>query len=398
MYVFYFGTLRTITLALAILSQLYLFFRIRRVIRSSRYSDRAKSLGIALSGTAIFLPFAINWYIMSWPISWVDTPTALQVAFFYPSAAWGLGSIFSALLLVLAQLLRLPARWIARFFRKMSPEKPPPPVNLARRRLLQIGVGALAAAPVILCQYGAAYASRVCEIEELSLPFGRSLRVVQLSDIHAGIYMTREQMRHIADQVNALQPDLFVLTGDYITNSVQFFSGCIEEMARVRARYGTFATLGNHEHWHGSVGQFQPVFAENHITLLLNSHAIVRTEKGPMAVAGIDDLRAGNPNLKAALDGLDSSVPRLLLSHRPEIFPQAAASGVSLTLSGHYHGGQVMLSLPSGDISIAHLVTPYPVGLFSIGASRLYVSRGVGTTFTPVRLNAPPEITLFNLT
>ncbi len=384
-------------MALAILSQLYLFFRIRRAIRSSHCSERVKSPAIALSGTLMCLLFAINWYIISWPVGWVDTSTALQIAFFYPSAAWSLGSIFSALLLLLAQLFRLPAHLIARYYRRVPAGKPSPPVNLGRRRLLQAGVGGLAAAPIILCQYGAAYASRVCEVEELSLPFGRSLRVVQLSDIHAGIYMTRDQMRHLADRVNALQPDLFVLTGDYITNSIQFFSGCIEEMARVQARYGTFATLGNHEHWNGSVGQFQPVFTRNGITLLHNSHAIVHTGQGSLAIAGIDDLRAGNPDLKAALHGLDSSMPRLLLSHRPEIFPQAAASGVRLTLAGHYHGGQVKLSLPSGDVSIAHLVTPYPVGLYTIGSSRLYVSRGIGTTFTPVRLNAPPEITVFNL-
>ena len=85
------------------------------------------------------------------------------------------------------------------------------------------------------------------------------------------------------------------------------------------------------------------------------------------------------------------------MSHRPEIFPAAAARGVALTLSGHYHGGQVKISLPGGDLSLAHLRTPYAEGLFRIGDSRLYVSRGIGTTFTPVRLNAPPEVTLLRL-
>jgi hypothetical protein len=85
------------------------------------------------------------------------------------------------------------------------------------------------------------------------------------------------------------------------------------------------------------------------------------------------------------------------LSHRPEISPQAAAGGIALTLSGHYHGGQVKLSLPGGDISLAHLRTPYPEGLYRINDSHLYVSRGIGTTFTPVWMNAPPEVTLLHL-
>jgi predicted MPP superfamily phosphohydrolase len=168
-------------------------------------------------------------------------------------------------------------------------------------------------------------------------------------------------------------------------------------MARVRTRYGSFAALGNHEHWYGELRDIRSAFSRCGIPLLLNSHQVVQTEGGAFAVAGIDDLRAGRPDLDAALNGLDCSMPVLLLSHRPEIFPQAAAHGIPLTLSGHYHGGQVKLSLPTGDISLAHLVTPYPEGLYRLNGSRLYVSSGIGTTFTPVRLNVPPEITLLNL-
>jgi predicted MPP superfamily phosphohydrolase len=125
---------------------------------------------------------------------------------------------------------------------------------------------------------------------------------------------------------------------------------------------------------------------------------VIRTERGAFAVAGIDDLRAGYPDLEAALSGLDSALPTLLLSHRPEIFPEAAARGIPLTLAGHYHGGQIKLSLPGGDFTLAQLMTPYPEGLYRLAASHLYVSRGIGTTFTPVRLNVPPEITLLHLT
>jgi hypothetical protein len=97
------------------------------------------------------------------------------------------------------------------------------------------------------------------------------------------------------------------------------------------------------------------------------------------------------------MKGLEPGIPTLLLSHRPEIFPRAAAAGVEITLAGHYHGGQVKLGLPGMGLSLAHLRTPYPEGLFRLGSAHLYVSRGIGTTFTPVRLNAPPEITLLEL-
>jgi len=235
------------------------------------------------------------------------------------------------------------------------------------------------------------------DVEELDLPFGHSLRVVQLTDIHAGIYMTREEIRRIAEQANALRPDLFVLTGDFISNSMVYLPGCLREMARLRSRFGTFATLGNHENMYGRLSDLQAVFTEYGIELLTNAHRVIQTARGAFAVAGIDDLQRGSPDLAQALSNLDSAIPTLLLSHYPEVFPQAADRGIPLTLAGHYHGGQVKLILPGKSISFAHFRTPYPEGLFRIKDSHLYVSRGVGTTFTPVRLNASPEITLFRL-
>jgi predicted MPP superfamily phosphohydrolase len=393
-----FGTLRFIVVSLAVFAQIYLFVRIRHAIRSSNRSERFKSLAVILSGAAIGLLFAMNVLILIKPIPWADPSVATQALLFYLPAVWGLGSILSALLLVFSQAAGSLGRAIVRQWRKTAPGAGGSHVDTGRRRFLQAGAGALAAAPLVLSGYGAAWAGRSHEVRTLSLPFGLPLRVVQLTDHHAGLYMTREDLRRYADAAIALEPDLFVLTGDYVSNSIAFLPGCLEEMARVRARYGTFATLGNHDHWVGSVGRLKALFRQHGVPLLYNAHRVIRTEKGPFAVAGIDDMRFGNHDLDAALRGLDPAVPTILLSHRPEIFPEAAAQGVALTLSGHYHGGQIKLSLPGGDVSLAHLRTPWPEGLYRIDDSRLYVSRGIGTTFTPVRLNARPEITVINLT
>jgi hypothetical protein len=393
-----FGTFRLIIVSLAVFAQIYLFWRISRAIRSSRRTDRLTSLAVALSGVLIGVLFAANWHIMYRPIPWVDPPTLAQAVLFYGPAVWSFGSIFSALLLLIAQIIGGSGRMTVRLFRRLAGAAPPAAVDPGRRRFLKAGVGGLAAAPFLLSGYGAAYAGRNHVVAELTLPFGCRLRVAQLTDIHAGIFMTRDMMRHYVDQVIDLKPEIFVLTGDYISNSTVFFPGFAEEMARVRTPYGTFATMGNHEHWYGEIGYYRHIFEAKGIHLLQNAHRLIRTEHGTLAVAGIDDLRWGRPDLEAALRGLDPAVPTLLLSHRPEIFPDAARRGIPVTLAGHYHGGQVKLSLPGGDLSLAHLRTPYPEGLYRIGPSHLYVSRGIGTTFTPVRLNAPAEVTLFNLT
>ncbi len=394
----HFAQLRLIISGVVILAQFYLFLRIGQAVRASQLSNLVKSLLIGVVGLIIASLLAMNVFIFSRQIPWEDPSAVADVILFYFPAVWTFGSIFSALLLGLAQVLGGVSRVVRRGGGGPNSQNSAFPVNLQRRRFLQAGISGLAATPLILSGYGAAYGSKAYEVRELTLPFGRALRVVHLTDIHAGVYMTRAEIRRYVDQVSALDPDLFVLTGDYISNSMKFLPECVEEVARVRARYGTFATMGNHERWYGQLLDILATFRRHRITFLLNAHRVIQTEQGPMAVAGIDDLRSGSPNLAGALQGLDSNLPTILLSHRPEIFPLAAASGVPLTLSGHYHGGQIKLGLPGLNLSLADLLTPYPEGLYRIENSHLYVSRGIGTTFTPIRLNVRPEITLLRLT
>ncbi len=392
-----FANLRLIILALAVLSQIYIFIHIHHIIKSSRISGRFKSWASLITGVVIFLLFALNLYFLFIPVPWPDPSRAIQYMLFYPSAIWGLGSVFSALLLFVFQVTGAMARVAARIYLRLAGKETTGTVNAGRRHFLQAGLNGVAAAPLLLCGYSAAYAGRDCDVQVLTLRFGRTLRAVQLTDIHAGIYMNRKEIRYYTDRVIALQPDVLLLTGDYISNSLSFLPDCLEEIARVHTQYGTFATLGNHENWYGELRNIQAIFDRYDITLLQNTNRVIHTGHGPFAIAGIDDLRSGYPDLGAALHGIDKTIPKILLSHRPEIFPDAALLGIHLTLAGHYHGGQIKLRLPGVNFSLAHLRTPYPEGLFRIDNSRLYVSRGIGTTFTPVRLNVPPEITMLYL-
>ncbi|MGH7410602.1 MAG: metallophosphoesterase, partial [Candidatus Methylomirabilis sp.] len=321
----------------------------------------------------------------------------------YPAAIWSFGSLFSFLFLALTDLIG----WCARLLRSMAVgarELPAAAPDPSRRQFVRAGLRAMAAAPVLISGYGASIGGIGCRIEEVRLSitgarrFDPPLRVVQMSDIHAGLFMSPARMRHCAEVVQQLEPDLFVLTGDFISNSMAYLAPCLKEMARVRARYGSFAVLGNHEHWYGEPDEIVSIFDDEGIPVLQNAHRVLETDRGPLGLAGIDDLRFGRPDLERALEGLDPALPTVLLSHRPEIFPRAAARNVALTLSGHYHGGQVKVSLLGFNLSLAHLVSPYTEGLYRLGRSYLYVNRGLGTTGTPVRFNAPPEVTLFHLT
>ncbi len=381
-------------LVLLLISQGYLLLRLRDAIGASGWSPPARRRARVASSLAFALFGGVNLIALLQPFAWVDPPRLAQVGLLYPMAVWNVGAIFSALAIGVARMSRAAAPRLA----ALVPRLPDPlPVDPGRRRLLKAAVGGAATAPMVLSGIGAAYASKTYGVEEVELPFGCTLRVVQLSDIHAGLYMTRREIRRYAERVSRLQPDLFVLTGDFVSNSLSYLPGCLAEMEQVQARYGTFASLGNHEHYSGKLPDILAAFDRTRIRLLRNGHQVIDTGCGRFAVAGIDDLWTGVPNLGAALDGLGATLPTILLSHHPEIFPEAARQGVPLTLAGHWHGGQVKMSLSGLDLSIAHLMSPYPEGLYRIGASHLYVSRGIGTTGAPIRLNAPPEITLLRL-
>jgi len=397
-----FIVVRSIILSLLVGSQLYLYLRGDRALRRSRLSPRRRrQFRVALAG--FFLSVASIYLFVLFGRARLQHPSPLILyGLLYPAAIWSFGSLFSFVILLFADLIE----WCTRLIRSRSPhdtlscEEAPDP---SRRRFVQTGLSAVAAAPVLISGYGASWESTGHTIEELRLQvsgartFDPPLRVVQVSDIHSGVFMTPSRMRQCAAAVQQLQPDLFVLTGDFITNSISYLAPCVEAMGQVRARYGSFAVLGNHEHWYGEPEEFIAAFGASGITVLQNNHRVIETDRGRIAVAGIDDLRVGKPDLDGAMTGLDPLIPTILLSHRPEIFPRAAARGIALTLAGHYHGGQVKVELLGFTLSVARLLSPYTEGLYHLGSSRLYVNRGLGTTGTPVRINVPPEITLFHL-
>lgn len=403
--------IRSIILALLVGSQLYLFLRGDRAVRRSRLSPRRKrQLRLALVG--FFVSILTIYFSFLFRTALLQHPSPLILyGLIYPAAVWSFGSLFSFLFLVMTDLIGWCAR-LLRSWRVGEKGLSAAASDLSRRQFVQAGLRAIAAAPVLISGYGASIGGIGCRIEEVRLsitgprpfespqgrPFDPPLRVVQVSDIHSGLFMSPARMRHCAEAVQQLQPDLFVLTGDFISNSMAYLAPCLKEMAGVRARYGSFAVLGNHEHWYGEPDEIVSIFDAGGIPVLLNAHRVLQTDRGPLGLAGIDDLRFGRPDLDQALEGLDAALPTILLSHRPEIFPRAAARNVALTLSGHYHGGQVKVSLLGFNLSLAHLLSPYIEGLYRLGRSYLYVNRGLGTTGTPVRLNAPPEITLFHLT
>ena len=227
-------------------------------------------------------------------------------------------------------------------------------------------------------------------------------RVVQLSDVHHGPFSTTEQIERAVDTANRLQPDIIALTGDYISKERQYAAPCAEMLGRLKAKYGVFAVLGNHDHWTDGAMMAEALEAEG-IRVLCNEHTRIHRGQANLCVAGIDDVMVKRDDLPTALAGTTREEARILLAHNPAIIREAARAGVDLVLSGHTHGGQINWQLLTGkkDTPLRRwLQRPsrrFLRGHAVLGSTQLYVNRGLGTVVVPLRYGCPPEITLLEL-
>lgn len=219
-------------------------------------------------------------------------------------------------------------------------------------------------------------------------------RVVHLSDTHHSAFTNRQQIERAVETANRLQPDIIALTGDYISHERQFAAPCAEMLGRLRARYGIYAVLGNHDHW-TDAALITDLFRAEGITVLVNQGMRFELRDEAFWLAGVDDTMVGLEDLSLALAGARDDELKLLLAHNPIILRRAARAGVDLILSGHTHGGQVTLR-PERSASgkpRRRLIR----GLGHQGETQIYVTRGVGTVILPIRYGCPPEVSLLEL-
>ena len=224
------------------------------------------------------------------------------------------------------------------------------------------------------------------------------VRIVQISDVHLGIMVGRAGLKRILDAVTALNPDLLLCTGDLVDGQMDGLSGRDRELSEIKPPLGKFAVLGNHEVFAGLAPSAN--FTERSGFRLLRGEAV--TLAGGLTLAGVDDpaLGAGKGEgegegeaaEQALLATLAGDRFTILLKHRPKVEP-ASRGLFDLQLSGHVHKGQIF---PFNLIT--HLVYPVKMGLSGKGTdSLLYVSRGSGTWGPPIRVLAPPEVTVIDL-
>lgn len=221
------------------------------------------------------------------------------------------------------------------------------------------------------------------------------LRIVQISDIHHGLFLPKEWLSEAVRQANRLNPDVIALTGDFITYSRRNIESAAEILGRLRARYGVYAVLGNHD-FRVDADAVTLALRRQRIEVLRNRHVTLWFSGESVYLAGVDDYGYG-ADLRRAMRGVPRDAASILLAHNPRLIGLASRNGVSLVLSGHTHGGQVNLPLLGTVYGRSPERLRYKIGWDRMGTTQIYVSRGIGTIVLPWRLRCPAEITHLEL-
>jgi predicted MPP superfamily phosphohydrolase len=292
------------------------------------------------------------------------------------------------------------AAWIYRTASKAAGGDPPLP---ARRRFLQQAAVAISASAFVAGAYGLLYGRINFEVVRKRITLRRlpgtfeGFRIAQLSDIHISPFMPAEEIRRCVTITNRLKPNLIVMTGDFVAWDPEAEGEVVQALAGLRAPYGVFGCLGNHESITQTEESITRLFAARDIRILRQERAPIRLRGETLNLIGVDDSLT---ELQVVKPLVMADTVNILLIHDTwrKAFDRAVELGIDLTLAGHTHGGQLSLEFLHRGLCPSRLVTPYVSGWYEKSGSQLYVNRGIGTTLLPIRLGARPEITVFELT
>ncbi len=262
----------------------------------------------------------------------------------------------------------------------------------ALRALAATGVG-LAVGPVA---YGSAYERHRLVQVEAEVPVSGlpqaldGIRVGLITDIHHSASVSADDVARAVELLRSTAPDLVVLGGDYVTYGNRAYVEPVAELLAplANAPNGSFAVLGNHD----DDRDMPAALAKQHFTVLKDQHTRLTIRGEPLDIIGIRYWTRRIPHLTQVFQGAGPNA--ILLAHDPRRLAQAAQLGVPLVLSGHTHGGQIVLP---GLGTLTKKDFPVLAGFTRQTNTSLFVSRGVGTVYVPVRINCPPDVAVLTL-
>ena len=224
------------------------------------------------------------------------------------------------------------------------------------------------------------------------------LRIGLIADLHYRPDQDAGLLEDVVARIQQEKPDIIALAGDYISADPGVISPMLACLGNMNATHGIFAVMGNHDGWAGNAAIFRQQFEKAGISFLINQHSVLSIRGESLAVAGTDFVWLGRPDPVKTMRGISKNTPILALVHEPDYFDtMCAAREVTLQLSGHTHGGQCRVPLFDVAPKTVKHGRKYVYGNFSNEDSRLFVTRGVGTSGPRLRFSCPPELAILTL-
>jgi predicted MPP superfamily phosphohydrolase len=278
-----------------------------------------------------------------------------------------------------------------------------PAYSPARRQFFSATGAALFAAPAVALGYGVFVERMNIRLREQKIVLPglpedfNGLRIVQLTDIHLSPFLSERELARCIAMANETNAHLALVTGDMISANRDPLETCLKHLAGLHSEAGIYGCLGNHEIYANAEDYATELGARLGIRYLRMESARLKFGATVMNLAGVDYQTFRRPYLVGAEKLIEPGVFNVLMSHNPDVFPNAVRQGYDLTIAGHTHGGQVRVEILREDLNIARFFTPYVDGLYQQGGKTIFVSRGIGTIGLPARLGAPPEVALLRL-
>ncbi len=387
-----------IVISVAVLALAH-FYIGRRLIRPMRLSRRATWLawgGLIAWWIVIFLSLILtrSGGPLTTPFSWIAYVSLGLLSFLF----------FLLLIRDILLLLGRAATGIGSLVRRASGGARTQEFDRSRRtHLLQItnaGVVGLAAS---FTGYGIFEARRRPGIVEITVPIARlpkqfvGFRIVQITDVHAGLTVGREWIERVVEEVRGLKPDMIAFTGDVADGMVANLRSTVEPFASLTAPHGKFFITGNHEYY-SNAEEWVAEMRRLGYDVLMNEHRLIERGGARIVLGGVTDYTGGNflpshrSDPEAAFRDAPTDLTRIFLAHQPKTLRQTETLAFDLMISGHTHGGQFF----PWNLATT-LDQPYLKGLHLHEGKWVYVSKGTGYWGPPVRVGARSEVTVITL-
>lgn len=366
-------------------------------------------------------------YIIANGFSSANIPENIYNFVFLPFYIFQGAIIFIGLYLLIGKIIKIPfslSHWFLnkiesfkKFFNKPEVKK----IDNTRRAFIRTstalvsGYAFTGATLGVLNSHDYEIVNKEIKIDNLPVEL-KGTTITLFCDIHSGPYMKEEMMREYADVVNDLKSDFIFIPGDFTNSNKLEVHPLASAFKNLKASKGIFGTLGNHDYFSDPEYVANVISNETPVKLLRNSSEILNINGKDLCIMGCDDTRQSGSSPDVLLSGYFNSTlektrklfsdrnlsfentTKLALIHKPYFFEDLKELDLDLILSGHTHGGQVVLA-KFGDVNIsfAGAVSKYISGLYRSGKSGMYVSRGIGSVALPIRFNCSPEITKITL-